>query len=170
MRFKCPFCSHDLNVADSCAGQLLCCPICQKQCRAPTPATVDFMAVPAGQIRGRWQDYGVVPADDSGYQQPIGIPRPAPASATGDGPPSVPTGPVPVVPIGSAVAAGLPSASVALHEKFRPSAVSEAGPITMVYITPWQFVRTAALIAWHSFRHPSTTTTIDMESGQIVQQ
>jgi len=37
-------------------------------------------------------------------------------------------------------------------------------------VSPWQYLRTMALIAWHSFRHPLTTTVIDMQSGACVQE
>jgi hypothetical protein len=38
-----------------------------------------------------------------------------------------------------------------------------------VYIPPFAFLRTMLLIAWSAFRHPFSTTTIDMLSGECVQ-
>jgi tetrahydrodipicolinate N-succinyltransferase len=38
----------------------------------------------------------------------------------------------------------------------------------VVRISPGAYLRTMAQIAWNAIRHPMSTTTIDMETGKVV--
>ena len=39
-----------------------------------------------------------------------------------------------------------------------------------VYVSPWAYLRAMALIAWSTFRHPFSTTTIDLATGECVHE
>jgi len=38
------------------------------------------------------------------------------------------------------------------------------------YYRPWWFIRTMILIAWCAFRHPFSTSIIDLPTGRIIRQ
>ncbi len=44
----------------------------------------------------------------------------------------------------------------------------EEDVVEKIYISPWAFLRTMAAIAWSCFRHPLTTTEIDISTGRIL--
>jgi hypothetical protein len=39
-----------------------------------------------------------------------------------------------------------------------------------VRISAWAYLRSMALIAWESFRHPFCTSVIDLETGSLVER
>lgn len=39
---------------------------------------------------------------------------------------------------------------------------------TSIYISPLAFLRTMCAIAWSAFRHPLTTTVIDLSTGKVI--
>jgi hypothetical protein len=52
-----------------------------------------------------------------------------------------------------------------------PSPLEGADMETEVfYYRPWWFIRTMFLIAWCAFRHPFSTSTIDLATGRIIRQ
>lgn len=38
---------------------------------------------------------------------------------------------------------------------------------SVFHYTPWQYLRTMWLIAWSAFRHPFSTTVINVETGEF---
>ena len=44
---------------------------------------------------------------------------------------------------------------------------AEPTPPLKFYYSPWGFFRTMMLIAWCTFRHPFSTTIIDLETGEM---
>ena len=38
------------------------------------------------------------------------------------------------------------------------------------YYRPWWFIRTMFLIAWCAFRHPFSTSIIDLPTGRIIRE
>ena len=38
------------------------------------------------------------------------------------------------------------------------------------YYRPWWFIRTMVLIAWCAFRHPFSTSIIDVPTGRIIRK
>ena len=46
---------------------------------------------------------------------------------------------------------------------------SEEEESQVIYISPWAYLRAMANIAWSAFRHPFTTTVIDLTTGRVVE-
>jgi hypothetical protein len=44
----------------------------------------------------------------------------------------------------------------------------QEGAAEPIYIGPWAYLRSMGLILWYSFRHPLTTTTIDLATGEVI--
>ena len=51
----------------------------------------------------------------------------------------------------------------------KPDAVDPASP-EPVRIPPLAFLRAMAAIAWSAFRHPFSTTVIDLSTGKVVRE
>jgi hypothetical protein len=43
----------------------------------------------------------------------------------------------------------------------------QGGP-ALLRIRPWAYLRTMAMLAWSAFRHPYSTTVIDLTTGRII--
>ncbi|HMC65526.1 MAG TPA: hypothetical protein VKI65_11365 [Gemmataceae bacterium] len=40
----------------------------------------------------------------------------------------------------------------------------------MIYISPLAFLRSMLAIAWSAFRHPFSTTVIDLATGEVISE
>jgi hypothetical protein len=143
--FICPSCNAPNNVPNGFAGKPVLCRECGRQLIVPAvvPAKIGAMIPePAG---GRRCVEG-------------GPPRPMEES-----PPGTPA------PLPLPVAKEVPRPILLTKEVPNSLPLAEELPLP-VYIGPWAFLRTMALIAWSAFRHPFSTTTIDMLSGECTHE
>ena len=59
------------------------------------------------------------------------------------------------------------------REMLSPNPSPKAGAemeTEVFYYRPWWFIRTMFLIAWCAFRHPFSTSVIDLPTGRIIRE
>ena len=65
---------------------------------------------------------------------------------------------------------GAGHAADALNRDFHSAPRTGSDPGGPARISPWAFLRAMIAIAWSAFRHPFTTTVVDLSTGRVVRE